>query len=77
MNRTRPAGVEIDGAKLRELRQLSGDTLTTFAPKCGISLQYLSQIERGQRPRVSPPAYARICVALGVSRTALLLKSAA
>ncbi|MFG2056646.1 helix-turn-helix domain-containing protein [Micromonospora sp. NPDC048930] len=77
MRQTRSAGVEIDGAKLRELRQLSGDRLVTFAPKCGISKQYLSQIERGDRPRVSPPTYARICLALGVNRRTLLRTSAA
>lgn len=60
----RPAGVEIDGAKLRELRQLRGETLAKFAATCGISTQYLSQVERGDRPRVSPPVYGRICAAL-------------
>lgn len=71
-----PASVEIDGAQLRELRKLSGETLVTFAPKCGIGYQYLSQIERGDRPRVSPPTYARICDALGIKDRRKLLKVA-
>lgn len=72
MNQPSPAGVEIDGAKLRELRKMSGETLVSFAPKCDITFQYLSQLERGDRRRVSPPTYARICQALGVGRRKLL-----
>jgi len=76
----RPAGVLIDGAKLRELRQMAGFTLSEFAPTCGISVQYLSQIELGVRPRVSPPVYVRICEALkltGPRQRRTLLKAAA
>lgn len=60
------AAVEIDGAQVRERRKLLGDTLASFAEKCGIGFQYLSQIERGDRPRVSPPTFVRICDALGI-----------
>lgn len=80
MKNPRPAAVEIDGAKLRELRQLRGETLAKFAASCEISLQYLSQVERGARPRVSPPVYARICQALkltGPRQRRTLLKAAA
>lgn len=77
MTKPSPASVEIDGAKLRELRMLSGETLVSFAPKCGIGFQYLSQIERGDRLRVSPPTYARICHALGLKDRRKLLKVAA
>ncbi len=76
----RPAGVEIDGAKLRELRQMAGVTLSEFASTCEISTQYLSQIERGNRRRVSPPVYARICTSLnltGPRQRRTLLKAAA
>lgn len=76
MTKPSPASVEIDGAKLRELRMLSGETLVSFAPKCDITFQYLSQLERGDRRRVSPPTYARICQALGVSRRKLLKMAA-
>ncbi|WP_328339459.1 helix-turn-helix domain-containing protein [Micromonospora sp. NBC_00421] len=80
MMNPRPAAVEIDGAKLRELRQLRGETLAEFAASCDISLQYLSQVERGDRPRVSPPVYARICRTLrltGPRQRRTLLKAAA
>ncbi|MEU4590082.1 helix-turn-helix domain-containing protein [Micromonospora aurantiaca (nom. illeg.)] len=80
METPRPAAVEIDGTKLRELRQLRGDSLAQFAATCGISLTYLSQIERGDRPRVSPPVYGRICTALklaGPRQRRTLLKAAA
>jgi transcriptional regulator with XRE-family HTH domain len=71
------AGVEIDGRKLRELRKLRGETLATFADQCGISLQYLSQLETGARERMSPPTYARVCEVLGLDDRRELLKVAA
>lgn len=71
-----PAGVEIDGAKVRELRKLSGRTVTDMAPACEISFQYLSMIERGTRPNVSPAVFARICDALGIKDRRMLLRSA-
>lgn len=63
-----PAGVEINGPLVRELRKLSGDDLVTFAPKAAITFQYLSQIELGVRPTVSPAVFVRICTALGIAR---------
>ncbi|MFI2667883.1 helix-turn-helix domain-containing protein [Micromonospora carbonacea] len=80
METTPPAGVEIDGAKLRELRKLQGESLASFASTCGISRPYLSQIETGVRRRVSPPVYKRICLALnlgGPRQRRTLLKAAA
>ncbi|MFC3504853.1 helix-turn-helix domain-containing protein [Micromonospora krabiensis] len=74
------AGVEIDGPKLRELRKLQGESVASFASACGISRQYLSQIERGARLRVSPPVYFRICTKLqltGPRQRRTLLKVAA
>lgn len=71
------ANVEIDGAKVREMRKLRGLTLTKLATRCDISFQYLSHIERGVRQRVSPPTYARICDALGIRDRRKLLKVAA
>lgn len=72
-----PSGVRIDGAKVRRLRKLAGQYLGPFAAKCGISLQYLSQIERGVRPFVSPPVFAAICDTLSIDqdRRATLIKS--
>lgn len=63
-----PTGVRIDGRKVRRLRKLAGQTLSSFAPKCGITVQYLSQIETGARLRVSPPVFAAICDALSIER---------
>jgi transcriptional regulator with XRE-family HTH domain len=67
MDRPAHAGVEIDGPKIRELRKLRGETMTSLASTCGITRQYLCQIERGSRPRVSPPVYARLCAALNLT----------
>lgn len=67
MSNPGPPGVDINGALLRELRQLSGDTLKAFAPKCGIGFKFLSEVELGKK-RVSPPTFARICDALEIPR---------
>jgi transcriptional regulator with XRE-family HTH domain len=37
------------GSQLRELRQARGETLSETAGRAGISLQYLSEIERGTK----------------------------
>lgn len=63
-------GVQIDGEQLRARRKLSGDNLVVFAPKCGITVQYLSQIERGDRKACSPRVFAAICDALNIPTTA-------
>lgn len=72
-----PAGVDIRGDLVRELRKLAGDNLIVFAPKAGITFQYLSQIERGKRRSVSPEVFARICDALGVADRRELMAGAA
>ncbi|MBM0277225.1 helix-turn-helix domain-containing protein [Micromonospora tarensis] len=80
MSEPKPASVAVDGAKLRELRQLTGCTLAEFASTCAISTAYLSMIERGDRRRVSPRVYARICHGLkltGQRQRRTLLKVAA
>lgn len=72
------SSVAIDGRAVRQLRKLAGHTITGLASECGISVQYLSAIEIGRRPLVSPPVFARICDALGVDdRRQLLMKTAA
>jgi transcriptional regulator with XRE-family HTH domain len=71
----RPASVEVNGDELRERRQLAGYTLVDFAEICGLSFQFLSEVERGTK-RVSPPNYARICDALGITDRKELLKVA-
>lgn len=72
-----PAGVAIDGAQVRELRKLAGKTVTQLAAQLGISIQYLSMIERGDRASVSSPVFARICDGLGVENRRELLRKAA
>ena len=62
-----PASLAIDGAKVRRARQLRGLTLKQFAAECGISFTYLSQIERGDRPTVSPRTYVAVCDAFGLA----------
>jgi len=79
-NNPLPSGVAINGSRLRTERQLLGDSLSSFASRVGITFQYLSQIERGDRRRVSPAVFARICDALGYpphQRRALLAVDAA
>lgn len=61
------AYVEIDAAKLRELRQDSGLTQLDLAAKSSLTGPYISQLETGQRKRVSPPAFVRLCNALNVA----------
>lgn len=64
--RTSP-NVAIDWSELRLRRQLAGDNQTEFAAKCGVTSKYISLIESGARPRVSPRVYARICNALAIA----------
>ena len=64
--RTAPAGVEVDGNALRELRKQLGYTITALAPQVPVSIGYLSQIERGWRKTVSPPTFQRLISALGI-----------
>lgn len=67
--------VEVDGAKLRELRKVRGENLRMFAARAGITVQYLSQIELGVRRRVSPPTFVKICDALGVADRQVMMAS--
>lgn len=62
-----PAGIAIDGAKVRKARMLRGHNLKDFAPQCGISFTYLSQLERGDRRTVSPRTFVAICNALDIN----------
>lgn len=65
---TEPPGVHIAGGLLRKLRKLAGHNLVPFALLAGISFQYLSQIERGDRKSVSPEVFAAICDALELKK---------
>ena len=59
-----PSGVEVDGAAIRELRKRAGLTMTMLAHQVDLTLGYLSQIERGVKRTISPPAFRRIAAAL-------------
>lgn len=61
-----PAGVEINGAKVRILRKLSGQSMADLAQRCEVTPGYVSHIETGRRKRVSPTKFVLICDALGI-----------
>lgn len=63
---TSSADVDIDGAKLREMRQDQGYSQAALAGLCGITFQYVSQLETGARLRVSPAIWVRLCEALKI-----------
>lgn len=68
--------VAIDGPEIRRRRKERGWTVTYLAIFCGISQQYLSFIERGDRKMVSRQVFERLCAALQVpvkSRRELML----
>lgn len=54
-------GVNVAGGNLRRLRKIKGIGMGAFAKSVEISYGYLSQIERGHRPSISPEAFDRIC----------------
>src|SRR5688500_19049793 len=59
------------GTVLRRLRHQQGRTLQDVADAAGVSMPYLSEIERG-RKEASSEILASICAALGVPLTDLL-----
>ncbi|MGW4947648.1 helix-turn-helix domain-containing protein [Actinoplanes sp. NPDC004185] len=59
------------GTVLRRLRHQQGRTLQDVADAAGVSLPYLSEIERG-RKEASSEILASICAALGLPLTDLL-----
>jgi transcriptional regulator with XRE-family HTH domain len=59
-----PAGIYIDGPKIRELRKERCIELADFARMIGRSRVYLTRIEIGDAKRVSPTTLARIGEAL-------------
>jgi transcriptional regulator with XRE-family HTH domain len=59
--------MKVDGPGLRRRREDAGLTLTALAHAASISKTYLSLVETGQRPGVSPPVAARLAQALGVA----------
>jgi transcriptional regulator with XRE-family HTH domain len=59
------------GAVLRRVRQRQGRTLKEVAADAGVSLPYLSEVERGTK-EASSEILAAICRALGLPMTDLL-----
>lgn len=59
------------GAVLRRLRHQQGRTLQDVAEAAGVSLPYLSEVERG-RKEASSEILASICAALGLDLVDLL-----
>ncbi|USX51827.1 helix-turn-helix domain-containing protein [Lentzea sp. HUAS12] len=67
-----PLWREALGRKLRETREERGDRLVDVAERAGISVQYLSEIERG-RKEPSSEMIAAVAGALGVELADLLI----
>jgi transcriptional regulator with XRE-family HTH domain len=59
------------GRLIRRLRQRQGRTLAQVAADAGVSIAYLSEIERGLK-EPSSEVLAAVCVALGSSVTGLV-----
>ncbi|EWT03259.1 hypothetical protein N865_18700 [Intrasporangium oryzae NRRL B-24470] len=59
------------GRLIRRLRQRQGRTLAQVAAEAGVSIAYLSEIERGLK-EPSSEVLAAVCVALGSSITGLV-----
>lgn len=62
-----PANVPVNGPLIRRRRQCAGLNVSQLAERASISVTYLSQIERGDRPRVSPRVFVQLCDGLSVS----------
>lgn len=70
-----PLWREALGRKLREAREERGDRLVDVADRAGISVQYLSEIERG-RKEPSSEMIAAVTGALGIDLADLLISIA-
>ena len=65
-SRTEPLWRDVAGAVLREERQRQKRTLAQIAERAGMSVQYLSELERG-RKEASSEMLAAACGSLGLS----------
>ena len=66
---------DLIGASLRRRRQAQGRTLREVAQAAGVSLTYLSEVERGLK-EASSEVLAAVCAALGVVLSDLLFEVA-
>jgi transcriptional regulator with XRE-family HTH domain len=67
---------DLIGASLRRHRQSQGRTLREVAQAAGVSLTYLSEVERGLK-EASSEVLEAVCAALGVVLSELLFEVAA
>jgi transcriptional regulator with XRE-family HTH domain len=67
---------DLIGAGLRRHRQAQGRTLREVAQAAGVSLTYLSEVERGLK-EASSEVLEAVCAALGVVLSELLFEVAA
>lgn len=65
------AARRVNGASVREFRQLVGQTQGDLAKASGLSQTYLSLIESGDRSPTRPDVAKRLADALGVHVTAI------
>lgn len=70
-----PPTIEVDGAAIRARRKELGLTIATLADRANMSLQYVSQLERGDRSRMSPPLFRLLVAALQMRRRENELKA--
>ncbi len=59
------------GERIRQVRKAKGWSQETLAAKCGISLNFMGKIERGNR-RMSLDTFAGLCMELETDADALL-----
>jgi len=64
-------GTPINGVAVRAIREAKGWPSGRFATSCQISTGYLSNIERGEKPRASAEVVRRIADVLGVPLAAI------
>lgn len=60
------ANVQLNGAKIRKLRQNKGETIKSLSAIVPMSFSHLAHIETGVRKRARPPLARALAGALGV-----------
>lgn len=64
---TRRRDIRINGDKVRQLRTEQGKTLADLADATGLSVAFLSYLERGHRETTTLASTVRLASALGVT----------
>lgn len=64
---TRRRDIRIDGDKVRQLRTDRGMTLAELADRTGLSVTFLSYLERGHRQTTTLASTVRLAAALQVA----------